>query len=435
MDSNLKLNGIELLSSQALETLPPDLAANLAEFARANAKFDAGNHAEAVELALALIAGRAVNVVTATNTVLLFRESGRDDLARDLADTLFDLLHRRAASRPADLQLLTNIAWINIALKRFDAANALLSQVLHQNPMDEALTTMLATNLTKLGNPDGAIAAWHPIFAARPEAGHLRLSLARRLAADGFVEHAKQMLDLAEPLCQDFRHEFQYIADGIRGTQTAREQAAMTVEIFDSFSQSYDNTLKSLGNRGPQIVEAVLQALNLPKNRKLQVLDAGCGTGLCAPILRPYAKLLHGCDLSSGMLTEAKKKGRYNLLTRSDLASVGTLPPGPFDLIATSDVLVYFGDLAEVLANFARILRPGGWLIVTVEDVGSSGPTRGWELGVSGRHRHGLPYLRAVLAKAGFTAPKVVLNDVLRRESGKPVPGLGLAAQRLSLML
>jgi len=135
------------------------------------------------------------------------------------------------------------------------------------------------------------------------------------------------------------------------------------------------------------------------------------------------------------MLTEAQRKGRYDLLTRSDLSSIGTLPSGPFDLIVTSDVLVYFGDLAQVFANFAKITRPGGWMIVTVEDAGDPAPARGWALGVSGRHRHGLSYLRGALAKAGFSAPRHLIPDTLRFESGKPVAGLGFATQRLSLML
>ena len=37
-----------------------------------------------------------------------------------------------------------------------------------------------------------------------------------------------------------------------------------------------------------------------------RVLDAGCGTGLCGPLLRPYAKRLVGVDLSSGMLERAR---------------------------------------------------------------------------------------------------------------------------------
>jgi len=97
------------------------------------------------------------------------------------------------------------------------------------------------------------------------------------------------------------------------------------------------------------------------------VPDAGCGTGLCAAALRPHARSLHGVDLSVAMLDQARKRKLYDPLTRTDPASIGTLPPGPFDLIVSSAVLVCFGDLVPVLANLARALRPGGWLLLTTE--------------------------------------------------------------------
>ena len=44
--------------------------------------------------------------------------------------------------------------------------------------------------------------------------------------------------------------------------------------------------------------------------KALDVLDAGCGTGLCGPLLAPYARRLAGVDLSGGMLAQAAREGR-----------------------------------------------------------------------------------------------------------------------------
>jgi predicted TPR repeat methyltransferase len=181
-------------------------------------------------------------------------------------------------------------------------------------------------------------------------------------------------------------------------------------------------------DKPPEAIGQLLKAINLPRNKRLSVLDAGCGTGLCAALLRPYARRLHGVDLSNTMLAEAKKKRHYDALSRCDLGSIGTYPAGPFDLIASSDVLVYFGDLAAVLANFASVLRPGGWLLLTVEEAAT-----GWSLAPSGRHKHSLSYLETALRKAGFAKPKHVQTFDLRHEFGQPVRGLGLATQRLAL--
>jgi predicted TPR repeat methyltransferase len=206
----------------------------------------------------------------------------------------------------------------------------------------------------------------------------------------------------------------------------------MTLEVFERFAPSYDKTLAKLGNLGPDAVAIMLRQLSLPALRKLDVLDAGCGTGLCGALLRPYARRLVGVDLSPAMLAKARAKKRYDALSRADLATAGTMPDGPFDLIVSSDVLVYFGDLGGVLANFARLLRPGGWVVLTVEDAGPP-IANGWALSPSGRHKHSLSYVDAALRKVGFAAPKVTHSFDMRHEFGTPVRGLGLAAQRLAL--
>ena len=46
----------------------------------------------------------------------------------------------------------------------------------------------------------------------------------------------------------------------------------------------------------------------------LEVLDAGCGTGLAAPLLGPYARRLVGVDLSGAMLEQARALPQYDEL-------------------------------------------------------------------------------------------------------------------------
>ena len=46
----------------------------------------------------------------------------------------------------------------------------------------------------------------------------------------------------------------------------------------------------------------MLAHAGLDASRSLDVLDAGCGTGLCGPLVAPYARRLVGVDLSEAML-------------------------------------------------------------------------------------------------------------------------------------
>jgi len=398
--------------------------------ARADALLDQGQSAEAAAFCLTTLATETLPVITAANLVLILRKAGQSTEADRIEAELIDQLRARAARTPDDPRPQINLGRLLYGLDRFDEAGDVLGAALPRDPLNLRAVMTQTAILLRQGKPDAATALWQPIFAADPGNGKLPLDLARILAYGGHLGPARAMLDRAEPLCRANRHEFEFVADAIRGTKAATSQAAMTVELFDRFAGSYDKNLAALGNRGPQMVGLVLEALALPRSGKLAILDAGCGTGLCAPLLRPYARTIHGVDLSPGMLAQAKKKKLYNHLTRSDLASIGTLPPGPFDMIVSSDVLVYFGDLAPVLSNFAQILKPGGWLILTLE---LTDHPRGWTLNPSGRHKHDPAYLKSALQAAGFTAPKTRIDGDLRHEFGQPVRGFAVAAQRLAL--
>lgn len=433
-DFRIKLTGLDRLATVDLKTSDDHSKATLAAFSKAKTLLEQDDLTGAANQCLHMLQTNDVDVQLLTHAILLLRKAGRGDLALTFQDMLLTQLRRLAPQDPENPLLYLNIATVFSMLDLDAEAHDFAVIAARYAPLDIDTAYVLAALKLALGDPEGAVAAWDELFADQPDNGLIRLKLAQLLAAQGFMEPARQMLDLAEPLCASDLPEFQYLADGIRGTDHAQNQVAMAASIFDAMSESYDKTLASLDNQGPKIVARVLEQLQLPKTGKLHILDAGCGTGLCAPLLLPMAEVLHGCDLSIGMLNESKRKGRYTLLTRSDLASIGTLPAGPFDLIVTSDVLVYFGDLSEVFGNFAKITRPGGWLIVTVEDAGDPGPARGWALDVSGRTKHSLSYLKTALAKAGYSAPKHAVFQHLRQELGMPVPGIGFAAQRLSLL-
>ena len=62
---------------------------------------------------------------------------------------------------------------------------------------------------------------------------------------------------------------------------------------------------------------SLAEALGAPESA-LDILDAGCGTGLCAPLLKPYARVLAGIDLSGGMLVRARARGIYDELIEGE---------------------------------------------------------------------------------------------------------------------
>jgi predicted TPR repeat methyltransferase len=117
---------------------------------------------------------------------------------------------------------------------------------------------------------------------------------------------------------------------------------------------------------GPKNVREILEDLQLPRERGLEVLDMGCGTGICGEYLRAYSQHLEGVDLSQPMLAEAEKKGFYDKLECADAITYMLSCTRTFDLIIASGVLILFGDLAPVFQAVARALKPGGMFVFTL---------------------------------------------------------------------
>lgn len=195
-------------------------------------------------------------------------------------------------------------------------------------------------------------------------------------------------------------------------------------QVFDQFADSFDDKLVGqLKYRAPEALVAALAERIGDARGELDILDAGCGTGLCGPLLRPFARQLTGVDLSLGMVEKAHGRG-YDRLDVAELTAHLARFPAAFDTVVSADTLVYFGDLGEVVAASRRALRDGGWFAFSLESCEGDG----FEIGVSGRYRHSPAHVRRVLRDAGFGAARI-LPDHLRWEGGQPVPGLVVVAQ------
>ncbi|HET6433613.1 tetratricopeptide repeat protein [Dyella sp.] len=201
-------------------------------------------------------------------------------------------------------------------------------------------------------------------------------------------------------------------------------------DVFDGFADSFDEQLlNNLGYRAPEVLMAFLDEVAPTAPASADVLDAGCGTGLCAPLLRERARHLVGVDLSGGMVDKARARGGYDALEVAELTAWLDAHHGAFDLVVSADTLVYFGELGPVLGAAAGALRPDGWLGFTLEAI--EGDEDRSELSSSGRYRHSRAYVERVLTAAGFDAV-TIRSDTLRREAGKPVLGWVVRARRAS---
>jgi predicted TPR repeat methyltransferase len=194
------------------------------------------------------------------------------------------------------------------------------------------------------------------------------------------------------------------------------------VETFDRFASSFDEKLQRLEYRAPHLVAASLIHHSLYQTGRAAVLDAGCGTGLCGPLIKSSAGRLVGVDLSPKMLELAAGRGVYDELHVAELTGYLGSHAGEFDIVVSADVLCYFGDLAAPFQAARGALRPGGLLTFSVEALTDGSPAEDYRIRLHGRYSHARGYVERVLESAGF-APAVIDPAVLRLEFGQPVDG------------
>ena len=114
--------------------------------------------------------------------------------------------------------------------------------------------------------------------------------------------------------------------------------------------------------------------------RGKRVLDVGCATGALTEALADRGAQVTGVDVNPRFIELARARlGDRAVFEVADIsAPMPTLGDESFDIVTASLVLHYLRDWATPLREFARILRPGGLLLVSThhptQDVGIADP-------------------------------------------------------------
>jgi predicted TPR repeat methyltransferase len=307
-------------------------------------------------------------------------------------------------------------------------AEAAYRAAIRVNPEHSDAYTNLGILLNGQKRTNEAVVCFCKVITLRPKHPEARRLLALAHCTLGDVDNAVEVFE--EWLKEEPDHPIaRHMIAACSGRDVpARASDAFIEATFDSFAGSFDSKLARLLYRAPALVAAMLEHSDIGASRSLDVLDAGCGTGLCGPLIAPYARRLVGVDLSARMLAQAQARNVYDELVKRELTAYLRDSPGAFDVIVSADTLVYFGPLEGVVLVSADALRPGGQLIFTVEERIDARSGAGYSISPHGRYSHTRQYLERVLVDAHLR-PEIVPAE-LRLEAGDPVPGLVVRATK-----
>lgn len=249
----------------------------------------------------------------------------------------------------------------------------------------------------------------------RSAAAHFALAHALRLRGDhaAAILSYRACLDL-DPDSEGARH---YLSALGAAAVPAQAPQNLVVELFDRYAEKFDAELvESLKYGGPGHLRDAVERVLGPRAGALDILDAGCGTGLCGAAFKPFARRIDGIDLSPGMIAKAREKAIYAELTVGEVTETLSRMRARYDLVIAGDVLMYIGDIAPLLTAVRGVLRSTGHFAFTIE----RGPGPAYDLASSGHYRHAAPYVAAEASRAGF-ALRAQQECVLRFQQGEPV--------------
>lgn len=333
-----------------------------------------------------------------------------------------DWFGRAAAADPDRPGTFVNLGQAQDALGLYLEAVTSYRRAIALGAASAHLQVRLGSALQRLGRFDEALEAVDAALALEPddidalyERTDLLLALGRDEEAVATLEHARTRG--ADPQRVDYA-----LAALGRAPTVAASPPDYVRDLFDGYADRFDGHL--VGHLRYAVPERIEEALDrLGTGTGLDVLDAGCGTGLCGAALRRHARRLEGVDLAPRMLEHARRRGCYDVLHCAELAAFARERPQAYDLVVAADVLIYFGDLGPVLEALHTTLRPGGRLLFSIERSEGEAVV----LNRSRRFAHSLDHVRA--AAAGWQV-EATEPFVLRRERGADVAGCLVVLRR-----
>ncbi len=380
-----------------------------------------GRNEEAVALiekSLALVPNQADGY---SNLGIVFQSTGSLEAA-------IDAYRRAIAIDPAHANAYSNLGVVLRATGQPSEAEAAYRTAIRLNPNHVDAYTNLGILLNGLKRTEEAAACFCKVITLRPKHHEARRLLALAHCTLGEVAEAVNIFEEwleEEPGDPIARH---MLAACTGRNVPSRASNEFVERTFDIFAASFESKLEQLAYRAPTLVSAMLADSGVEPSKCLDVLDAGCGTGLCGPLVAPYARRLVGVDLSEGMLARAKDKQVYTALLKTELTEYLRDNSEAFDVIVSADTLVYFGDLENVTVAAAGALRPNGLFVFTLEHMVGGEADINYRLELHGRYSHARAYLERLLAAARLQ-PKIAHAE-LRMESGVPVAGLVIRAEK-----
>jgi predicted TPR repeat methyltransferase len=300
-----------------------------------------------------------------------------------------------------DPDILCNLAIVYWQTKQYKSALKFFNYTLKYFPEHQKSRQNLASFFLQFNRLNQAIFHYQIILNQSPDNVEVRFNLAACLQKQGIYDEA---IVLYKNILQKYRqhydslynlgtiyfslHDFKaakfywndclkikpsqasllFMMEHIENKEISLQHHQSYVkELFDDYAHFYETHMhNNLNYKLPSFLKDYLKKHYTKKELNL-VLEIGCGTGLCAEAIFPYAKKLDGIDVSEKMIEKAKLKGLYDELSIEDCLVFLNKTTTNYNLMLAMDVTPYLADFESVLKAAYHRLSIQGELIFTIE--------------------------------------------------------------------
>jgi predicted TPR repeat methyltransferase len=320
---------------------------------------------------------------------------------------------------PLHFETQSNLATSFLKLGWLSQAKTHYLKALNVKPEDVQVLFNLGVIATRTGSIADAIEFYTRalnqdanIYEAHNNVGVAFLSVKNREKA---LQHFREALRI-QPDNKSLQHTINILTHDKNLSSSPPEYIR---SLFNSYADHYDaHITQALKYDVPKQLFAAVNHYADVKKAHWNILDLGCGTGLCGELFQGKNNTLTGVDIAEQMLEIVAQKNLYQGLIHADIPDFLKDKHDVYDLVIAGDVLVYFGDLGELFADIYQALHHDGLFVFNAE-IGSD---KDYSMTESGRFAHSKSYLDNLIQQTQFkTLDYQIIH--LRTQNGVPVEG------------
>jgi len=259
---------------------------------------------------------------------------------------------------------------LDINPKYYDALINLIKLRQYQELHEEAENLCLkALEINKNNNMGFKLLGISQINQRKIDLGIKNLNISQKIKFDRSIEHQ---------------------IDILKGKEVDTTPMEFIENTFDHYANKFDHHLINILNYSvPNFIEKELNLID-KKIKFENVIDLGCGTGLCGKFLKNKSSNLIGIDISPRILEKADKKNIYDKLICSNFIDYLKKTSSQFDLFVAADVFIYTGEISETFDLIKKRATKESYFIFSTETLNQGN----YKLQESGRFSHSENYIK-----------------------------------------